>query len=397
MRIVSYLFTCSYFALLFTSCSKGGDNSPLENLPAATINSLSQERALTTSNFHFTVSLDKTATTDAIIHYATLPATAEENKDYTPVSGTLTIPAGQKQASFDVEVTGDSTRKENQFFYVQISDPKNCKLGAIAKGSGNILNENGLYYPVDNAGYSTPNNYPGYSLTWSDEFDGNSVNSNNWTFEQGNNNGWGNAELEYYTNRTKNAFVSQGNLVIEARKETYQNNDYTSARMITKNQKIFTYGRVDIRAKLPKGKGVWPALWMLGNNIDAVSWPACGEIDILELLGQEPNKMYGTLHWGANYTVHQSKGSSYVLSTGSFDEQFHVYSMDWKQDTIKLYVDDMQYLTVTKADLAGSEYPFNKDFFFIFNIAVGGNWPGSPDSNTSFPQRMVVDYVRVFQ
>ncbi|QEC68512.1 family 16 glycosylhydrolase [Panacibacter ginsenosidivorans] len=397
MRIASNFFICSYTALLFTACSKGGGSSPVDTLPVVTINSLSQDRTLTTSNFHFTVSLDKAATSDAIVHYATLPATAEENKDYKPVSGSLTIAAGQKQASFDVEVTGDSIRKENQFFYVQLSDPKNCKLGAAAKGSGNILNENGLYFPVDNTGYSTPDSYPGYTLTWSDEFNGNSINSADWTFEQGNNNGWGNAELENYTNRTQNAFVSSGNLVIEARKETYQTSDYTSARMITKNKKIFTYGRVDIRAKLPKGKGVWPALWMLGNNIDAVNWPACGEIDIMELLGQEPNKMYGTLHWGADYTVHQSKGNNYVLSSGSFDEQFHVYSMEWKQDTIKLYVDDVQYLTVTKTDLTGSDYPFNKDFFFIFNIAVGGNWPGSPDSNTSFPQRMVVDYVRVFQ
>jgi hypothetical protein len=157
MRIASYLSVFSYAIILFTACSKGGGSSPAETLPAASINSVSQDRALTTTNFHFTVSLDKAATADATIHYATLPATAEENTDYTPVSGTLNIAAGQKQASFDVAVTGDSTRKENQFFYVQLSDPKNCKLGALAKGSGNILNENGLYFPVDNTGYSTPN------------------------------------------------------------------------------------------------------------------------------------------------------------------------------------------------------------------------------------------------
>jgi len=167
--------------------------------------------------------------------------------------------------------------------------------------------------------------------------------------------------------------------------------------MITKGQKVFKFGRIDIRAKAPKGKGIWPALWMLGNNIDAVNWPACGEIDILELLGHEPNKIYGTLHWGTNVASHSSKGTSYVLSSGSFDQQFHVYSIIWTLDAIKILIDDQQYFQFAKSDVGSSNYPFNSDFFFIFNIAVGGNWPGSPDSTTPFPQRLVVDYVRVFQ
>jgi beta-glucanase (GH16 family) len=231
---------------------------------------------------------------------------------------------------------------------------------------------------------------------WSDEFNGNIVNSANWSFESGNNNGWGNSELENYTNRPQNAFVSQGNLIIEAREEYYQGNNYTSARMITKGKQVFTFGRIDIRAKLPKGKGIWPALWLLGSNIDAVGWPACGEIDMMELLGQEPNKMYGTLHWGADFASHASKGSNYTLNSGSFDEEFHVYSMVWKQDSIKMFVDDIAFFSGGKTDVAG-DYPFNKDFFFIFNIAVGGNFPGNPDGTTSFPQRMVIDYIRVFQ
>lgn len=397
MRIAICLFISFYTITFFSACSKTSSGTPPETLPLAKVNSLSQERSTTASVFRFTVSLDKNAAADATVHYATIPATAEADIDYTPVSGTLTIPAGQKQATFDVEVTGSDTRKEDQYFYVQIDNPKNCQVSGNGKNSGTIINANGLYFPVDNAGYSTPTSYPGYTLAWSDEFDGTTVNSANWSFESGNNNGWGNAELENYTNRTQNAFVSSGNLIIEARKETYQSFNYTSARMISKGKQEFTFGRVDIRAKLPKGKGVWPALWMLGSNIDAVSWPSCGEIDILELLGQEPNKMYGTLHWGANTAAHESKGSNYILGTGSFDEAFHVYSMIWKEDIITLYIDDIEFLTVTKADLTGSEYPFNKDFFFIFNIAVGGNWPGSPDATTEFPQRMVVDYVRVFQ
>ena len=167
--------------------------------------------------------------------------------------------------------------------------------------------------------------------------------------------------------------------------------------MITKNKKVSKYGRVDIRAKLPSTQGIWPALWMLGNNIDAVDWPACGEIDMLEMLGHEPNKIYATMHWGATVALHQSKGTNYVLSPGSFDQQFHVYSMDWDADGIKIYIDDLLYFTGKATDVLGSPNPFNDNFFFIFNIAVGGDWPGAPDNTTVFPQRMVVDYIRMFQ
>jgi len=166
--------------------------------------------------------------------------------------------------------------------------------------------------------------------------------------------------------------------------------------MITKDKKIFKFGRIDIRAKMPIGKGIWPALWMLGNNIGSVGWPACGEMDILGLLWHEPAKIYGTMHWGANAASHGSKGSSYTLSSGSFDQQFHVYSLIWQQNDIRVLIDDQEFVHVTSADVAGN-YPFNSNFFFIFNIAVGGNWPGSPDGTTPLPQRMVVDYVRVFQ
>ena len=284
----------------------------------------------------------------------------------------------------------------NQTFYVQLDAPKNCTL-KTSKGFGTIINENGLYFPVDNTGYSTPNTYPGYTLAWADEFNSKTIDDNSWTFESGNNNGWGNGELENYTNRVQNAFASNGNLIIEARQEDYNGSQYTSARMVTKAKKTFKYGRIDIRAKLPSTKGIWPALWLLGNNIDAVSWPACGEIDMMELLGQEPNKMYSTLHWGATFQLHDSKGTNYVLPTGSFDQEFHVSSMDWEENSIKIFVDDQQIFSATNSDVSGNPYPFNNDFFFIFNIAVGGNWPGAPDANTVFPQRLVVDYVRVFQ
>jgi hypothetical protein len=396
MRISTCFIFFSFIIVFHSGCSKKS-NTPAETLPVAKINNVSRDRDTIAVTFHFSVTLDKAPANDVTIHYTTVAATAQENKDYIPVSGTLTIASGLKQATIDVEVTGDSARKSNQVFYVQLDNPKNCKLGTGSKGTGTIINENGLYFPVDNAGYSTPGTYAGYSLVWSDEFNGSTVNSANWSFESGNNNGWGNNELENYTSRTQNAFVSQGNLIIEARQESYQGNNYTSARMITKGNKVFTFGRIDIRAKLPKGKGMWPALWLLGSNIDAVGWPACGEIDMMELLGQETNKIYGTLHWGADFASHLSKGTTYTLSSGSFDEEFHVFSLIWKQDSIKMYVDDTEFFSAVKNDIAGNNDPFNNSFFFIFNIAVGGNFPGNPDGTTTFPQRMVIDYIRVFQ
>lgn len=385
--------SCLISLSIIPGCKKSSGTDSSTN--GITIANVSQPRSVSATMFRFLVSLDKAASQNVTVGYTAQAGTALANTDFKPVTGTLTIPANQKDGYIEVEVTGDSTRKDDQLFFVQLSNPTNAVL-STSKGTGTIVNANGLYYPVDNAGYTTATGYPGYTLAWSDEFNGNTINNSWWTFETGKT-GWGNNELQNYTSSTENAFVSAGNLIIEARRESSGSNNYSSARMITKGQKVFKFGRIDIRAKAPKGKGIWPALWMLGNNIDAVSWPACGEIDILELLGHEPNKIYGTLHWGANAGSHASKGTSYVLGTGSFDQQFHVYSIIWTPDAIKILIDDQQYLQFAKSDVGSSTYPFNADFFFIFNIAVGGNWPGSPDSTTPFPQRLVVDYVRVFQ
>ncbi len=390
----------SLLIIICNSCSKssggGGTTPPTVALPAATISDVSNDRTSSNIKYQFSVSLDKVSTSAISIGYTTADGSAVSNKDYKPVSGTLTIPANSSSGTIEVEVIADSLRKTNQTFTVQLSSPSGCTL-STNKGTGTIVNENLLYYPVDNAGYSTPLIYPGKTLTWSEEFDGSTINQNVWTFETGGG-GWGNAELENYSAKTQNAFQSKGNLIIEARREN--GNSYSSARMITKNKKVFNSSntsRIDIRAKIPVGKGIWPAIWMLGNNIDQVSWPACGEIDIMEILGNEPNKLYGTFHFGANSTLHVSKGTSYVLSSGSFDQQFHVYSLVWMKDQAQILIDDIPYFTLTTAMTAGNAYPFNSDFFFILNVAVGGNWPGSPDATTVFPQRLVVDYIRVFQ
>jgi hypothetical protein len=400
MKMLNSVKHISSVLLLLSSlsCSKGsggdGGGGGTGSLPSASISNVSQIRTTNSSVYTFTVSLNKPATSGVSIDYTTVDATAKASVDYTATSGKVSIPANSSSAQVTVNVTGDSARKDNQYFFVQLDNPTNCTL-TTSKGTGEIINSDGTYFPVDNKGYDAPTTYSGLTLAWSDEFDGRSVKAENWSFEQGNNNGWGNAELENYTDRVQNVFVSTGNLIIEARKEVFGGFGYTSARMISKNKKYFTYGRVDIRAKTPTTKGIWPALWMLGNNIDQVSWPACGEVDIMEQLGQESARTYGTSHWGDNVAGHQSKGGNTVLASG-YDKEFHVYSVIWTADAMKYLVDDQQYFEVPVSQVSGTN-PFDKAFFFIFNVAVGGNWPGSPDNTTVFPQRMVVDYIRVYQ
>lgn len=247
-------------------------------------------------------------------------------------------------------------------------------------------------------GYTTPLEYAGYQLVWNDEFDGNSLNTNNWVHEIGdgcpNLCGWGNNELQYY--RSQNAWVEDGVLTIEARQESIQNRNYTSSRIKTQGKQSFQYGRIDIRALLPKGQGIWPALWMLGNNIQSVGWPKCGEIDIMELIGGGPgrdNRVHGTLHWDNNGHVYT--GGGYTLPSGTFADEYHVFSIIWDAQNIKWFVNDKQFHEI---DITPSHMTeFHEEFFFIFNVAVGGNWPGSPDATTILPQQMKVDYVRVFQ
>lgn len=245
--------------------------------------------------------------------------------------------------------------------------------------------------PLD-SGYFSPLTYDGYNLVWQDEFNGSSVNAANWTFETGGN--WFNNELQYY--RSENAWVADDVLTIEARKENYGGNNYTSARMITQNKQSFKYGRVDIRAVLPKGQGLWPALWTLGNNIGSVGWPQCGEMDIMEMIGGSGREktVYSTMHWD-DINGHAEYGLSYTSTGKTFHEKYHVFSIVWDETQIRSFVDNQQYFTINITPGALSE--FHQEHFFIFNVAVGGTWPGNPNETTIFPQQMKVDYIRVFQ
>jgi beta-glucanase (GH16 family) len=233
----------------------------------------------------------------------------------------------------------------------------------------------------------------GYALVWHDEFDGPEIDPANWVRETGGN-GWGNAEWEFYTDHPENAYIEEGMLVIEARDESFMGRPYTSARLKTHGLQEWTYGRFEARIKIPYGQGIWPAVWMLGNDINKVSWPLAGEIDILENIGKEPNRLHGTVH-GPGYS-----GGSGVTGHVDFAEplsnDFHIYAIEWDENEIRWYLDDNHYQTFTKADIPG-EWVYDHPFFLIMNVAVGGRWPGYPDDTTVFPQQMRVDYVRVFQ
>jgi len=236
-----------------------------------------------------------------------------------------------------------------------------------------------------------------YRLVWSDEFNGTEVNTDYWTFETGAT-GWGNNELQNYTSGD-NAEIKDGRLIITARKinENKEAGSYTSSRIITKGQKEFKYGRMEIRAKLPSGTGIWPAIWMLGANFSTAGWPACGEIDIMEYVGYQPNIVHATVHTTAG-SGGSGDGSSKVLET--CEEEFHSYGVIWTSESLTFYIDSIENVTHTYDPVSknADNWPFDKPQFFILNVAVGGDWGGVQGiDNNIFPQSMEIDYVRVYQ
>jgi len=239
----------------------------------------------------------------------------------------------------------------------------------------------------------------GWKLTWSDEFDdaaNASPDATKWTYDTGGG-GWGNNELEYYTNRPTNvATDGQGHLVITLRAESYMGSAYTSARIKTQGKFTQAQGRFEALIKIPGTQGVWPAFWMLGANITTNPWPACGEIDIMENIGKEPAINHGSLH-GPGYSGGNPLTGKYTLSSGKLSDDFHLYAIEWETNVIRFYVDDTLYETRTNADVpTGSIWVYDHAFFMILNVAIGGAFPGSPDATTVLPQTMTVDYVRVY-
>lgn len=241
-----------------------------------------------------------------------------------------------------------------------------------------------------------------WTLTWSDEFNDNLVSSpdaTKWSYNIGvgpNNDGWGNQELQYYTDRLDIVSTDgKGNLRIVAKKENLGGREFVSGRIITKGKFSHKYGKIEARIKTPSGPGIWPAFWMLGNNIDTVQWPNCGEIDIMEQKGSQPNTIFGSLH-GPGYSGGNSKSGTYSLINDRFDNDFHIYAVEWYEDRIDYFVDGYLYNRLSRTDVSG-KWVFDQPFFIILNVAVGGNFVGFPNVNTAFPQTMQVDYIRAYK
>ncbi len=388
------------------TCSEDDKSDGLPTIPKPGLSLVGDDIVMpegdTDTTLVFKIRLEDLSLMNVVVSYATFDGTAEAGSDYTATSGKLLFSPSSKEKEIEVVIRGDLVKEADESFELRIFDAANAD---IIKDRIVITLLNDDINPADfvnipQTGYTSPESYDGYSLVWRDEFEGDGLDPGNWAHELGdgcpNLCGWGNNELQYY--QPENTLFRDGYLIIQAREESVGGKNYTSSRFITKDKQAFQYGRIDIRAALPEGKGLWPALWMLGANIDQVGWPACGEIDIMELTGERPNRILGTAHFGASVAQHQFRTAAKFLPSGKkFSEEFHVFSIIWQEDRIEWYMNDELYHTVTPASVGSQPYPFNQPFYFIFNVAVGGNLPGSPDANTRFPQHMIVDYVRVFQ
>ena len=372
------------------------DGSPETVLPVVDLVAGELTEGDTTQNLIFTVTLSAPTEAQVVVSFGTIAGTAQSGVDYVGVTESeLIIPPGATSQTVEIIVVDDNIIEGDETLEAVIFAPVNAQLG-VARAEAIILNDD-VPTPEPTGppseGYDSPTSYPGYTMLWQDEFNDGVLNDTYWTHEVGNgNNGWGNNELQYYQ-ADNTTFHPEGYLVIEAREQAQGGFNYTSSRLKTQNKFNFTYGRVDIRAALPKGQGIWPALWMLGERITSVSWPACGEIDIMEIVGHDPARLHGTAHWAQS--GHALYGQSTTLAEGDFSDEFHVFSIIWDDTQIRWLLDDVEYntLDITPPELS----EFHENFFLLMNVAVGGNWPGSPDATTNFPQRMYVDYVRVFQ
>lgn len=244
-----------------------------------------------------------------------------------------------------------------------------------------------------------------WKLVWADEFDGDTLNTDLWSYQLGTGTdyglpaGWGNNELQYY--QEDNVSVADGVLTITARRENVATSQFTSGRIRTIEKGDWTYGRFEFRAKMPVGKGLWAAIWMLPTDEAYGGWASSGEIDIMEFLGDDSTKVHGTIHYGGTWPNNESRGTDYVTGDTAFNSTFHTFALEWEEGNLRWYVDGEEFQNLGAgmwySSAAAFPAPFNRDFHLLINLAVGGNWPGNPDGSTQFPQKLVVDYVRVYQ
>jgi len=338
---------------------------------------------------------------DVTVYFHIEGNSATPEYDYFVSNGSLHFPKGEDTVGslIIVDIFADTLTEIDETFTIFLDSATNAIISQ-KELTLKILDDESrrATYP----GYSTPLFHDGYTMVWQDEFLGTELNETDWNYRIGNGCpnlcGFGNNELQYY--RKQNAIVANDLLTITAKKETFASNQYTSTRINTFGKISVPYGRIDVRARLPFGKGIWPAIWMMGNNKSAVGWPACGEIDMMELRGSAPNKANGTIHYKNASGVHQYPPSkNHILSSGTYHDEFHVFSLVRTEGKIQWYVDDILFNTkfYSQLNLGSQPNPFLQDFYIILNLAVGGNYDGNPNSSTIFPQTMEIDYVRVFE
>lgn len=373
----------------FAGCS-GEKNNQENSIEKFTVQNSTITEGNSNQVAEIIVKLEGSLVSDLTLPFQLEEGSATVGEDFTVTNGELTFSPDNLQSTVPVEIIGDEHFELSESFTLKLTAEGRSTSYKITIHDDDEMAE----IQMDEEGFYTPQEYPSMSLKWSDEFDGDQLNSADWTYEIGDGCPdlcrWGNNELQEYTDDEANLRVENGKLTITARKE---GGGYTSARIKTEDKIELQFGRIDIRAKLPKGQGIWPAIWMLGANIDQVSWPASGEIDIMELVGDEPGIVHGTVHYDDG--GYKSSTGMKGLSSGTYADQFHVYTLVWENNQIRWYVDNEEFKKLSTSAINNN--PFNAPFFFIMNVAVGGNWPGNPDQTTEFPQEMVVDYIRVFE
>jgi hypothetical protein len=320
------IFTLSF---LFVACDKE-KTTPITSANIS-INDISMNEGTGgTSNMEFSLTLSTALTQEASVKITTKDGFAKAVEDYQALSQVVVFKAGETVKKVSVTIVADDLKEGIDEFQVLLSDAVNCN---IFDGIGlGVINNDDTKIPVNDIGFTSPESYPGKTLVWSDEFNANSLNAQDWGFDVGTgcpNCGWGNNELQYYTPGDNLSF-SQGKMIIEARQEQMGGKNYTSTRLISMGKKEFKFGRVDIRAKLPKGQGIWPAFWMLGANFKSVGWPSCGEIDIMEFLGHEEKKVHATIHYKLGNNARNTTSS--LLNDTPLPDEYHVYTLDWQQD-----------------------------------------------------------------
>ncbi len=396
MKVLCLVLGC---CLLVISCSKSKGN-PGNSVPTMTFPDVSMAEGTGGDvNMELKLTLNHGYSQTVTVNYSTVNGTAKGGDDFVAaINQSISFQPNETEKKVIIPIVADDVKEADENFYVRFSNPVNVTL--LRETSTITLTNDDTRVEFNNSGYDAPASYPGYTLAWSDEFNGASLDAAAWSAEQGDGCpglcGWGNNELQYYLPPPNNLFFQDGKMIIEAKAEAYGGKSYTSSRIKTQNKKTFKYGRIDIRAILPKGSGIWPAFWMLPQANVYGGWPRSGEIDIMELKGGEPSRSLATMHFGPGpNSTYISR--SYTLSSGTFNDQFHVFSIEWKQDQIKCFVDNNLFSTISKADLGVNTYPFNEQFYFLINLAVGGNFPGPVNENTTFPQWLIVDYVRVYQ